>query len=82
MKDSAKGAAPLWPITYLPTTLKLLTGVGADAIQQHLLENKLFPSEKKGNYLNSRETEDQFLIEKMIFGKLQEKEVQLECSKI
>lgn len=64
----------------LPTSYKLLTGVVAETVQWHLVENDLFPSEQKGNHSKSAETKDQFLNDKMIFGKLQENVDQLECS--
>lgn len=60
MKDQSKGTVPsnYMPISCLPTTFKLLTGVIADVIQQHLVKDKLFLFEKKGNYPNTRGTKD------------------------
>ena len=45
---------------YPNTTVKLITAIIADAIQNHLI-----PEEQKGNRRNSRGTKDQLLIDKM-----------------
>ena len=51
-------------ITYLPLKWKLITGIVADEIYNHLEENELLPEEQKGCHRNSRGTKDQLLIDK------------------
>lgn len=38
--------------------MRLLTGVVADAAQQHLIEKKLFPPMQKGNCQSNKGTND------------------------
>ena len=44
--------------------LKLLTGIIADEIHNHLEDNYLLPEEQKGCHRNSRGTKNQLLIDK------------------
>ena len=68
MKSKDKGPIPsnYRPITCLPTTYKLLTGVIASAMQEHLEQHGLLFEEQKGNKRNARGTKDQLLIDKAI----------------
>ena len=54
------------PITCLPRMCKLLTGIVADEIYNHLEENDLLPEDHKGCRRNSRGTKDQLLIDKAV----------------
>ena len=68
MKDPAKGpvADNYRPIACLPMMWKLLTGLFAEMIYEHLDVNNLLPDEQKGCRKRSRGTKDQLLIDKMI----------------
>ena len=68
MKNKKAGAIPssYRPITCLCTTLKLMTAIIADAIQNHLYKYNLISEKQKENRRNSRGTNDQLLIDKMI----------------
>ena len=68
MKNKEKSTIPnnYRPITYLPTTFKLMTAIIAEARLNHLENNGLIPDEQKGNRRNSRGTKDQLLIDKII----------------
>ena len=48
------------PITCLPLMRKLLTGIVADGIYNHLKENDLLPKEQKVCRRNSRGTNDSY----------------------
>ena len=67
-KDSCKGKAVCncRPIVCLPLMWKLLTGVLAETLYQHLELNCLFPGEQKRCRKRSRATKDQLLIDKQI----------------
>ena len=67
-KDAAKGvvASNYRPITCLPLMWKLLTGILADKMYDHLQANQLFPDEQKGCRRRSRGTKDQLLIDKAV----------------
>jgi len=67
-KDSAKGsvASNYRPIACLPLMWKLLSGIFAEKIYDHLLNNNLLPEEQKGCRKKSRGTKDQLLIDKSI----------------
>ena len=67
-KDPAKGtvAGNYRPIACLPLMWKLLTGIFAEQIYDHLLVNDLLPEEQKGCRKNSRGTKDQLLIDKAV----------------
>ena len=67
-KDPAKGKAVsnYRPITCLPLMWKLLTGIFAEKIYDHLLRNNLLPDEQKGCRKKSRGTKDQLLIDKAV----------------
>ena len=67
-KDPAKGteAANYRPIACLPLMWKLLSGIFADRVYSHLLDNQLLPEEQKGCRKKSRGTKDQLLIDKKI----------------
>ena len=68
MKNKKAEAIPskYRPITCMCTTFKLMAAIIADAIQNHLYKYNLIPEEQKGNRRNSRGTNDQLLIDKMI----------------
>ena len=68
MKDKDQGAIVInfRPITCLPVMWKLLTGVLADKMYEHLENEHLLPEEQKGCRKNYRGTKDQLLIDKMI----------------
>ena len=67
-KDPAKGtvASNYRPIACLPIMWKLLTGIFAEQIYDHLKDNNLLPDEQKGCRKRSRGTKDQLLIDKAI----------------
>jgi len=67
-KDPAKGtvAGNYRPIACLPLMWKLLTGIFAGKIYEHLESNGLLPEEQKGCRKNSRGTKDQLLIDKAV----------------
>ena len=54
------------PVVCLPLMWKLLTGIFADKIYDHLQVNHLFPDEQKGYRRRSRGTKDQLLIDKAV----------------
>ena len=64
-KESAKGtvASNYRPIACLPLMWKLLTGIFADKVYDHLLMNGALPDEQKGCRRGSRGTKDQLLID-------------------
>ena len=68
MKDESKGpvVSNYRPIACLPTTYKLLTGVLAETIYEHISSHGELPIEQKGCKKKSRGTKDQLLIDKMI----------------
>ena len=77
-KGSCKGnvAGNYRPITCLPLMWKLLTGVLAETLYQHLDSNCLFPDEQNGCRKRSRGTKDQLLIDKQI---LREARIKKRC---
>lgn len=77
-KDLAKGkvVSNYRPITCLPLMWKLLTGIFAEKIYDHLLMNNLLPVEQKGCRKRSRGTKDQLLIDKAV---LKEARVKKRC---
>ena len=74
-KDSAKGtvASNYRPIACLPLMWKLLTGIFAEKIYDHLKVNNLLPDEQKGCRKRSRGTKDQLLIDKAILREVKMK---------
>ena len=54
------------PIICLPLMWKLLTGIVADEIYNHLEENDILPEEQKVGRRNSKGTKDQLLIDKAV----------------
>ena len=54
------------PITCLAMMWKLMTGIFAEEMYDHLKTNKLLPEEQKGCRRKSRGTKDQLLIDKMV----------------
>jgi hypothetical protein len=77
-KDSAKGlgASNYRPITCLPLMWKLLTGIFAEKIYDHLKDNNLLPDEQKGCRKMSRGTKDQLLVDKAV---LREARIKKRC---
>ena len=67
-KDPAKGTnvSNYRPVACLPLMWKLLTGIFADRVYTHLLNNQLLPDEQKGCRKKSRGTKDQLLIDKTV----------------
>ena len=67
-KDPAKGkvAKNYRPIACLPLMWKLLTGIFADKVYDHLHVNSLLPDEQKGCRRQSRGTKDQLLIDREV----------------
>ena len=68
-KDPSKGTTPknYRPITCLPTTWKLFSGILADKVMIHLETHKLLAYEQKGVRPGSRGTKDQLAIDKVVF---------------
>ena len=71
LKDKNKGneVSNYRPITCLPLLWKLLAGIVADEIYNHLKENDLLPEEQKGYGRNSRSTNEQLLMDKTVIKK-------------
>ena len=67
-KDKSKGtvASNYRPITCLPLTWKLLTGVIADQIYAHVDQEKLLPEEQKRCMKGSRGTNDLLYIHRAV----------------
>ena len=66
--DKSKGnvTSNYRPITFLPLIWKLLTGVIADQIYQHLDQETLLPEEQKGCRKGSRGTNDPIYIDRAV----------------
>ena len=81
-KDPSKGTAVgnYRPIACLPMMWKLLTGVFAEKVYDHLLSNDLLPDEQKGCRKKSRGTKDQLLIDKAILREVRRKKRSLAMS--
>ena len=65
------------PITYLPNMWKLLPGIQADEVYNHLEENDLLPDEHKDCLRNSRGTKGQLLIDQAVIKNCRRKKVGL-----
>ena len=65
------------PVTWLPLMWKLLTGIIADEIYNHLQDNNLLPKEQKGCRRNSRGTKDQLLTDKEVMKNCRRRKVGL-----
>ena len=74
-KDPLKGnaASNYRPIACLPLMWKLLTGILADKIYDHLQMNRLLPDEQKGCRRKSRGTKDQLLIDREVLREAKRK---------
>ena len=57
--------------------LKLITGIVADEIYNHLEENDLLPEEQKGCHRNSGGTKDQLLTDKAVMKNCRRRKVGL-----
>ena len=79
LKEKSKGKEErnYGPITCLPLMWKLITGIAADEIYNHLEENDLLPEEQRGCRRNSRGTKDQLLIDKAIMKNCRRRKVGL-----
>ena len=79
LKEKSKGneESNYGPITCLPLMWKLITGIAADEIYNHLEENDLLPEEQKGCRRNSRGTEDQLFIDKAVMKNCRRRKVGL-----
>ena len=75
-KDPAKGrsASNYRPIACLPLMWKLLTGIFADKIYDHLHASSLLPDEQKGCRKQSRGTKDQLLIDREVLKEARKKQ--------
>ena len=75
-KDPTQGraASNYRPIACLPLMWKLLTGIFADKIYDHLHENSLLPDEQKGCRKRSRGTKDQLLIDREVLKEARRKQ--------
>ena len=82
-KDPTKGTnvSNYRPIACLPLMWKLLSGIFADRVYTHLLNNQLLPEEQKGCRKNSRGTKDQLLIDETILNETKrlKKNVAMSC---
>ncbi len=78
-KDPAKGRAVsnYRPIACLPLMWKLLTGIFAEKIYDHLHTNSLLPDEQKGCRKQSRGTKDQLLIDREVLREARRKKKHL-----
>ena len=74
-KDPVKGriASNYRPIACLPLMWKLLTGIFAEKIYDHLHTNSLLPDEQKGCRKQSRGTKDQLLIDREVLREARRK---------
>lgn len=74
-KDATKGTSPgnYRPITCLPLMWKLLSGIFAEEMYDHLDNNHVLPDEQKGCRKRSRGTKDQLLIDKAILKEAKKK---------
>ena len=79
LKDKRKGneVSNYWLITCLPLLWKLITGIVADEIYNHLEENDLLPKEQKSCRRDSRGTKDQLLIDKAVMKNCRRRKVGL-----
>ena len=64
--EKVNAVANFRPITCLPLLWKLLTGILAEELYEHLEQANILPWEQKGCRKGSRGTKDQLLIDKMI----------------
>ena len=78
-KDPAKGtvASNYRPIACLPLMWKLLSGIFAERVYDHLKSIDVLPAEQKGCRKQSRGTKDQLLIDKAVLLKAKKKRVNL-----
>ena len=79
LKDKSKGnkVSNFRLINCLSLMWKLLTGIVADEIHNHLGENDLLPEEQKGCHRNRRGTKEQLLIDKAVMKNLRRRKVVL-----
>ena len=69
-----RAASNYRPIACLPLMWKLLTGIFADKIYDHLHTNSLLPDEQKGCRKQSRGTKDQLLIDREVLKEARRKQ--------
>ena len=67
-KEKCADVTNFRPITCLPVMWKLLTGIIAEEMYEHLQRKHLLPNELKGCRKNVRGTKDQLLTDKMILS--------------
>ena len=72
-KRKANVASNYRPLTCLPLTWKLLTGVIADQINAHLDQEKLLPEEQKGCRKGTRGTNDLLDIDRAVIKEVKSK---------
>ena len=79
IKDKVKGNAVgnYRPITCLPIMWKVLTGMIAEDLYQHLHRSSLLPDEQKGCRKESRETKDQLVIDRAILRDCKQRKANL-----
>ena len=78
-KDKSKGniASNYRPITCLPLTWKLLTGVIEDQVYGHLVEQKFLPEEQKRCRKRSRGTNDLLYIDRAVIREVKSRKKNL-----
>ena len=79
LKDKSKGnkVSNYRTITCLRLVWKLITGISADEIYNHLEENDLLPEEQKDCHRHSRGIKDQLLIDKTFMKNCRRRKVEL-----
>ena len=79
IKDKAKGNAvgDYRPITSLPIMWKVLTGIKAEDLYQHLHQGSLLPDEQKGSRKESSGTKGQLVIERAILRDCKQRKTNL-----
>ena len=84
MKDREKvnDVTNFRPITCLPLTWKIFTGIFSDELYDHLESERLLPEEQNGCRRKSRGTKDQLLIDKMILRNCKRRTTGLEMARI
>ena len=83
IKDKAKGNAveTTGPIICLPIMWKVVTGIIAEDLYQHLHQSSLLPDEQKGCRKESGETKDQLVIDRAILRDCKQRKTNLAIAK-
>ena len=71
-KDATKGniVSNYRPIACLPLMWKIFSGIFADKIYEHLMDNNCLPCEQKGGRRKTRGTKDHLLLDKFIMNEV------------